>query len=85
MKKFLVVILLAVLPALAQQKPSDAMVQGFTNELEQQRNAAGTRAASLAGLLHEAAEREKARDAEIERLKKLCGKPCEPVKEHNSK
>lgn len=78
-KRFLILAAFA-LPVWAQQ-PSPAKVQGVIAELEAQRQVAQTRAAQFAGELAEAAEREKADKAEIERLKKLCGKPCEPEKQ----
>lgn len=80
MKTIIAIILLAASSAIAQQPPSPAMVQGFVNELEAQRQAAQTRGAQLAGLLAEEQEKSKAKDAEIARLLKLCGKPCEPEK-----
>lgn len=82
MKTLLAILWLASFSALAQKsQPSPAMVQGFVNEIEQQRNASHTRAAQLAGQLAEAQEQAKADKAEIERLKKLCGRPCEAVVE----
>lgn len=79
MRLAIAILLLAALPVLAQDKPpSPAMIQGFTAALERQRNEAQNTAALREGQLAEAVEREKADKAEIERLKKLCGKPCEP-------
>ena len=75
MRTLLAILLLAALPAMAQQ-PSPAMVQGFTAALERQRNEAQNTVAHREGQLAEAAEREKADKAEIERLKKLCGETC---------
>jgi len=75
--RILIVLLFLPLIALAQQKPSDAMVQGFVAELEAQRNAAGTRAASLAGALEEAKAALKAEQDRHAETRKLCGKPCE--------
>ena len=72
MRTILAVLLLAALPVLAQDKqPSPAMVQGFTAALERQRNEALNTVAAREGQLAEA-------QAEIERLKKLCGEPCKP-------
>ena len=79
MKPIFALLLLAALSAHAQDKaPSPAMVQGFTAALERQRNEALNTVAAREGQLAEAAEREKSLNAEIERLKKLCGKACEP-------
>ena len=77
MRTILAIALLAALPALAQQ-PSPTMVQGYVGALERQRNEAQNAVALREGQLAEAAEREKALKEEIERLKKLCGKTCEP-------
>lgn len=76
MRLAIAILLLAASSAFAQQ-PSPAMVQGFVAELEAQVRAANTRSAQLAGQLSEEQEKSKAKDAEAERLKKLCGKPCE--------
>ena len=53
-----------------QQRASDATIGGSINEIVSQRDIAQARAIEYAGKLAEA-------QAEIERLKKLCGKPCE--------
>lgn len=80
MKKILAILLLAASSAFAQA-PSPAMVQGFVAELEAQVRAANTRSAQLAGQLSEEQEKSKAKDAEVERLKKLCGDACKPKDE----
>ena len=85
MRTILAIALFASLPVLAQQQnsdvasqripqPSPGMMQGAIAEVEAQRTLMATRAASLAGQLEEA-------KSEIERLKKLSGKPCEPKDE----
>lgn len=70
--------------ALAQQ-PSPTKIQGVIAEIEAQRLIAQTRAAQCAGEFADAQEQSKAKDAEIERLKKLCGEKCEPKKEEPNK
>lgn len=80
MRRILAISLLSASSALAQQ-PSTAMVQGVIAEVEAQRSQAQTRAAQLAGALNEAQEAAKAKDAEIEELKKKCGEPCKPKDE----
>ena len=75
MKTLLAILLIAALPAFAQDKPqraSDATIGGSINEIVQQRDIAQARAVEYAGKLAEA-------QAEIERLKKQC-KPEEAKK-----
>lgn len=77
MNRILILAALIAAPAFAQQQPSPAMVQGFTAALERQRNEALNAVALREGQMAEAAEKDKAKDAEIAELKKKCGKPCE--------
>lgn len=82
MKRLIVIATLAALPALAQQRPSDEEINARIQTLTAQRNAAQDQAVLLSG--QATAEIGKLQ-AEVERLKKLCGEACKPKAEEPKK
>lgn len=77
MKRILILAVFVAAPALAQQQPSAEDAQKLAQAISEQRNAALNDVATLSVVLRNRDAEAAKLKAEIERLTKLCGKPCE--------